>query len=66
MKLYIVTLQNYKQYYVVASDSNRAYEKVIEILDREDLFFDREKQLKSIELLGETYYESEEVFRGLN
>lgn len=62
MKLYIVTLQNYKDYYVVASDCNKAYEKVKEILDREDLFFEREKQLKSIELLGETYYESEEVF----
>lgn len=66
MKLYIVTLQNYKEYYVVASDSNRAYEKVKEILDRNDLFFEREKQLKSIELLGETYYESEEVFRQLD
>lgn len=61
-KLYKVTLKgmtysssgiSYGVSYVVAKDSNEAYMKVKEYLDRKDIGFRRERELNKVELIAE-------------
>jgi len=60
-KLYKVTLRglhsssfmNYNASYVVAEDSRRAYRKVRAYLDKEGLGFERQRELKKIELVAD-------------
>jgi len=62
MNLYEITLSNYDTYYITAHDPTTAYNKLRELLDREDWNFTNERELKSIELVGESFFEDEEVF----
>ncbi len=61
-KLYRVTLKgmtsnptgtSYGISYVIAKDSNEAYLKVREFLNKKDIGFDRERELSSIDLIAE-------------
>ena len=61
MKLYQVRIRggysstgtNYHESYVVASSADSAYMQVREYLDRNDLCFNDERELKSITLIAE-------------
>ena len=61
MKLYEVKIRgghssvdvNYHESYVVASSADSAYMQVREYLDRNDLCFNDERELKSITLIAE-------------
>lgn len=67
MKLYKVTLRGmthnstgiaYGISYVVARDSNEAYLKVKDFLDKKGIGFSRERELDKIELLASDYSNS--------
>lgn len=66
MKLYIVTLQNYNDYYVIAKDAQEAYDRVKDLLDENDWGFTRERELKSVEILGEGFFNSRRVFKSVD
>lgn len=61
-KLFKVTLRgginpgstNYKTSFVVAESPNDAYQAVRDFLDKNDLCYDDERELESIELLAES------------
>jgi hypothetical protein len=64
-KLFRVTLKgmtinstgiSYGISYVIAENSNEAYKKVRNFLDKEDLGFSHERELDTVELLAEDYY----------
>lgn len=65
MKLYEITIRNYDTFYVVAEDETSAYKKLVQIFEKKDLYFINERRLKTIELLGECYYNSKDVFKEL-
>lgn len=65
MKMYKVTIRGMKSFYVIARDETTAYAKVYELLDKHDLYFEKDRKLYDLKLLGETYYESKEVFEEL-
>ena len=63
-KLYRVTLRGmtynstgvaYGVSYVVAQDSESAYKKVKEFLDKENIGFTKERELDKVELIAEDY-----------
>lgn len=62
MKLYKVTIRggfnptatNYNVSYVVANDSTSAYKLVRAFLDKKDLCFEDEREMKTVELLADT------------
>ena len=62
MNLYEITLANYDTYYIIAHDTTAAYNRLREMLDVHDWCFDSERKLKSIELVGESFFEDDEVF----
>lgn len=66
MNLYLITLQNYKDYYVVAKNTQEAYDRLKDILDENDWGFPRERELKSIEILGEGFFNSRRVFKSVD
>lgn len=61
MKLFRVNLRNfsscvntdYSSFYVVAEDPSKAYRKVRNFLDKNDLMFRSAREMKSIELLAD-------------
>ena len=57
MKLYKITLKgifsNIRSPYVVAENSDEAYQKVKDYLDKKDYGFSHERELDKIELLAE-------------
>lgn len=61
MKLYLVAIKgrynavgtDYSEAYVVAENTDKAYKIYRDFLDKEDLCFDSDRELKSIELLAE-------------
>jgi len=65
MNLYKITLHGmisgvnriYGESYVVAEDPQKAYIKVKEFLDNEDIGFDTDRMLKSIELIASVDFE---------
>lgn len=59
MKLYLITIKNYNEFYVIADDPTSAYEKLLKCLEKEDLYFTKERELKSIEFIGDTFYEKD-------
>jgi hypothetical protein len=55
MKLYRVNLVGtigYKESYVIANDTNEAYQKVKNTLDSNNLGFVRDRELKSVEVIA--------------
>ena len=63
-KLYLVTLRGmtysssgpaYGTSYVIAENSDEAYQKVRKFLDENDLGFSKDRELKKIELIADTY-----------
>jgi len=64
MKLYRINLRGYcfKEYYAVAEDSAKAYEKVRAYLDKNNLAFEKDREMETITLLAdETLYPDCEV-----
>jgi len=60
MKLYRITIKTYKfQPYVLAEDSEKAYQKVRKFLDVKDLCFSKEREMKCVELLADEDYYSD-------
>lgn len=57
MKLYFITITSKDSYWVVAEDTEKAYEKLRKVLDEHDLYFREERSLKIIEVIGESYYD---------
>lgn len=57
MKLYFITITSKDSYWVVAEDTEKAYEKLRKVLDEHDLYFRDERSLKIIEVIGESYYD---------
>lgn len=55
MNLYKITLVNYKEFYVIATDPSSAAYKLKTVLDKEDLFFTSERQFKTIEFIGANF-----------
>lgn len=57
MKLYRVSINTYKfKPYVIAEDSEKAYQKVKKFLDEKDLCFSKEREMKCVELLADDNY----------
>ena len=60
LKLYKVLLtgaiDKYNPSYVIAIDSDSAYKQVRTFLDKEDLGYARDRELKSVELVAENYH----------
>ncbi len=63
MNLYLITLRNYDEYYVVAENETLARKKLEILFDDNDIYFASERKVKSIEFLGEGYYDSKDVFK---
>lgn len=57
MNLYFVTITSKDSYWVVAEDTEKAYEKLKKVLDEHDLYFRDDRNLKIIEAIGESYYD---------
>ena len=51
-KIYKITLVNYKAYYCIAEDPTIAEKLVLKFLNEEDLYFSRERKVKTIETIG--------------
>ena len=51
--LHSVTSTGYNENYVIAKNPSEAYSKVLKFLNENDLGFDRDRELKSIELVAE-------------
>ena len=49
-----LTGMNHSYFYVVATDTSTAYMLVRDFLDKENLGFNQERSMKSIELIAET------------
>lgn len=63
-KLYLVTLRGmtsnsagiaYGSSYVVAENPDEAYKKVRKFLDDNDLGFEKDREMRSVELLADSY-----------
>lgn len=63
MNLYLITIKSYDCFYVIAPDETAAYQKLLKLLDDNDLFSTSERKLMRIELLGETYYAAKNIFK---
>lgn len=63
MKLFRVTLRGMKATYgisyVVAENTDEAYKKVKDFLDKEDLGFRKERELEKVELIADSYKHSD-------
>ena len=59
MNLYYITIKNLKSFYVVADNIELAYEKLLKCLEKEDLYFTKERELKSVEIIGKYYYQKD-------
>ena len=57
MYLYLITIKNAKSFYIIADDPTSAYTKLLKCLEKEDLYFITDRQLRSIEVIGSTFYE---------
>ena len=62
MKIYKVTLKNSAAFYVIASDTNDAYNKLRTKIDEEDWYFTSERELKSIEVIANPFVDSDIIF----
>ncbi len=65
MNLYFVTITSKDSYWVVAEDTEKAYEKLKKVLDEHDIYFTDDRNLKIIEVIGESYYD-DSVFMEVN
>lgn len=65
MNLYLITILSYDQFYVVAENTNKAYQKLLNCLEDKDLYFFSERKLKTIELIAENFYEKD-LFEKVN
>ena len=63
MNLYLITLHNYDEYYVVAENGALARKKLEKLFDDNDIYFASERKVKLIEFLGEGYYDSKDIFK---
>lgn len=52
-KIYKITLVNYKVYYCIAEDPAIAEKFLLDFLNEEDLYFSRERKVKTIEIIGD-------------
>lgn len=53
MKLYFVIIKNGAGYWVMAEDTESAYKKLRETLDENDWFYESQRELKHIDVIGE-------------
>lgn len=51
-KIYKITLVNYKAYYCIAEDPAAAEKLLLKLLNEEDLYFLRDRKVKTIEIIG--------------
>lgn len=51
-KIYKITLVNYKAYYCIAEDPAAAEKLLLRFLNEEDLYFLRERKVRTIEVIG--------------
>lgn len=51
-KIYKLTLVNYKAYYCIAEDPAAAEKLLLKFLNEEDLYFSRERIVRTIETIG--------------
>lgn len=56
MNLYFVTIKSGDSFYVVSESTDGAYDKLLKILDEEDMYFSNERKLESIYVIGEEWY----------
>lgn len=52
--LYLVTIKNMRCFYVVADDPNSAYKAVRELLNKEDWFFEKDRNYHDVKQIGST------------
>lgn len=55
MRLYLITLMNYDRFYILAKDEQTSKDKLEKILDTNYDYFIRDRIIKSIELIADTY-----------
>lgn len=63
MKLYRVQIRTYDNFYVVAEDETSAYKKLLNMFEKNDLYFTNDRKLKMIEIIGECHYDSKDIFK---
>lgn len=60
--LYQVTIANNHTFYVVAKNTDEAYEKLKKALDYYDWYFYNGRKLKSVEVVAENLFDSKDIF----
>lgn len=56
MNLYFVTIKSGDSFYVTAEDTEKAYNKLLKVLEDEDLYFISDRKLESVYVIGEEWY----------
>lgn len=59
MNLYLITIKSLDSFYVIAENIDLAYEKLLKCFEKEDLYFPRKRELKSVEVIGKYYYQKD-------
>lgn len=52
MSIYFVTIKSGDSYWVISSDPTSAYEKLLKMLDENDIYFSSERELVAIEVIA--------------
>lgn len=55
MNLYFVIIKSGSGYWVMAEDAEKAYKKLRKALDEKDWFFESERELRHIDVIGEEF-----------
>ena len=53
---------NRDSFYVVATSPNGAYNKLKRLLDKEDIYFSSDRELRSVEKIADSFYEHKCIF----
>lgn len=64
-KIYKLTLINYKKYYCIAEDPAAAEKLLLKLLNEEDLYFLRDRKVKTIEIIGNMVNDSMPIYKEL-
>lgn len=64
-KIYKLTLVNYKAYYCIAEDPAAAEKLLLKFLNEEDLYFSRERAVRTIEIIGKMVNDLMPIYKEL-
>lgn len=62
MNLYKITIKTYDEFYVIANDPTEAYNKLLKKLEKSNLYFSCDRELKHIELIAKNRDDNDVLF----